>query len=444
MCSIRVTLVALGTALCAHTATAQWDPANGDWSKTAPTDLRIMTWNVFDNVRAATPKTEGLNAWTAIARTIASMKPDVLIMQECGDNGTFGGLDSVADLTTTCELLMHGGTDPFLGGTVTSYAQKYDPSYDLPYIFVNTNTDNFNRNIIMSRYPFVDLNGDGQSQFFDINQFADAYQGGGDGGIRGFMFAEIDLDDAIWAGDVVVGNSHLKAGFGTSNHDQRIAAAQNIAYFIDYQYNGAGTGVPDPNSKIRTGNPTSILNPDTPFVWGGDWNEDESSNGTKGPAEWMAFAQNAGGTDGTDRDTSDSTFDSATDFFTGNPDTRGGSKLDYIAWQDSVAPLRHAWIFNTGSLSSSVVPPEFQVSGWTFYSSRASDHLAVLVDLQMAGLSIPCTTDLNNDGNTDGADLGLLLGAWGTSGPLADINNDGNVDGADLGILLGAWGACPV
>ncbi len=47
--------------------------------------------------------------------------------------------------------------------------------------------------------------------------------------------------------------------------------------------------------------------------------------------------------------------------------------------------------------------------------------------------------DLNNDGVVDGADLGLLLAAWGGTGA-ADINGDGHADGADLGMLLAAWG----
>lgn len=47
--------------------------------------------------------------------------------------------------------------------------------------------------------------------------------------------------------------------------------------------------------------------------------------------------------------------------------------------------------------------------------------------------------DLNNDCVVDGADLGLLLGAWNTAGPFADLNNDNTVDCADLGLLLGAW-----
>jgi hypothetical protein len=47
--------------------------------------------------------------------------------------------------------------------------------------------------------------------------------------------------------------------------------------------------------------------------------------------------------------------------------------------------------------------------------------------------------DLNGDGSVDGIDLGLLLAAWGASGP-ADLNLDGAVDGVDLGTLLAGWG----
>ncbi len=53
-----------------------------------------------------------------------------------------------------------------------------------------------------------------------------------------------------------------------------------------------------------------------------------------------------------------------------------------------------------------------------------------------------CPEDLNNDDIINGADLGLMLGAWGTSDPDADLNDDGLVNGADLGLLLGAWGDC--
>ncbi len=55
------------------------------------------------------------------------------------------------------------------------------------------------------------------------------------------------------------------------------------------------------------------------------------------------------------------------------------------------------------------------------------------------GLPQP-SADLNGDGVVDGADLGILLSAWGRCvGCTADLNGDGVVDGADLGVLLSAW-----
>jgi len=52
--------------------------------------------------------------------------------------------------------------------------------------------------------------------------------------------------------------------------------------------------------------------------------------------------------------------------------------------------------------------------------------------------------DLNCDGVVDGADLGILLNAWGPCpGCAEDLNGDGVVDGADLGLLLNAWGERP-
>ena len=68
--------------------------------------------------------------------------------------------------------------------------------------------------------------------------------------------------------------------------------------------------------------------------------------------------------------------------------------------------------------------------------------------LQVGGPTPPpaCPADLNQDGQVNGADLGLLLGNWGPCGGtpcLGDINQDGVVNGADLGLMLGAWGPCP-
>jgi len=54
-----------------------------------------------------------------------------------------------------------------------------------------------------------------------------------------------------------------------------------------------------------------------------------------------------------------------------------------------------------------------------------------------------CLGDLDGDGVVAGADLGVLLGAWGSClGCPADLDGDGAVGGSDLGLLLGAWGSC--
>jgi hypothetical protein len=63
-------------------------------------------------------------------------------------------------------------------------------------------------------------------------------------------------------------------------------------------------------------------------------------------------------------------------------------------------------------------------------------------DLSLAAVSpsVPCTGDLNGDGQRDASDLAFMLGAWGTAG--GDVNGDGTTDASDLAVLLGGWGAC--
>ncbi len=57
--------------------------------------------------------------------------------------------------------------------------------------------------------------------------------------------------------------------------------------------------------------------------------------------------------------------------------------------------------------------------------------------LAASGNAIP--GDLNGDGLVDGADLSILLGAWGTTLPEADLDGSGSVDAGDLAVLLGSW-----
>ena len=53
-----------------------------------------------------------------------------------------------------------------------------------------------------------------------------------------------------------------------------------------------------------------------------------------------------------------------------------------------------------------------------------------------------CEGDLDFNGKTDAADLGILLGEWGRRHSRADLDRNGLVDSADLGLLLGFFGDC--
>lgn len=67
--------------------------------------------------------------------------------------------------------------------------------------------------------------------------------------------------------------------------------------------------------------------------------------------------------------------------------------------------------------------------------------VAVLEDRVLLTAVAAIAGDLNGDGVVNGADLGALLAAWGSSDPAADLDGDGIVGGADLGLLLAGWSA---
>ena len=65
--------------------------------------------------------------------------------------------------------------------------------------------------------------------------------------------------------------------------------------------------------------------------------------------------------------------------------------------------------------------------------------------IQALDVDPPPPGDLNNDGEVDGLDFGLLLAAWGSCGDCeedpcpADLNGDCTVNGIDIGLLLVDW-----
>lgn len=392
-------LFALGLVLAAGAAQAQWNPTNRQWGKDDPDDYRVMTFNIQDKICSTNAKQQAANSWTAIAVQVAAARPDVLVMVECGDNsangtGTAQGyntVDTVARLTDTLNMFMRGGTDPYVAGNpaVTAYVTKYTTGYDLPYVYVSDQTDNFNRNVILSRFPLADLNGDGRTAIGTFTLSADAavpYYTGGNAGVRGFMFAEINLPDDRYGGDFVMGGGHLKAGGATSDYAERLASGQRIAYYIDAIFNGLGTSTPDPHTRCSNfPRPNKVLTATTPVVWAGDFNEDEYQNGSDGPVMWMTRAAALSpATDGTDRDRTDSMFDDSRDpFNVGSRNTQGSgsNKLDYICWQDSIATLRRSFVFRASTMPSSATPPEFSnYPGLWFNITTASDHRPVIAD----------------------------------------------------------------
>jgi len=68
------------------------------------------------------------------------------------------------------------------------------------------------------------------------------------------------------------------------------------------------------------------------------------------------------------------------------------------------------------------------------------------VPIECAATCGSCPTDTDGDGDTDAADLAVLLGNWGPvdAGDCQDADDNGLIDAFDLAVLLGAWGPCPL
>lgn len=117
--------------------------------------------------------------------------------------------------------------------------------------------------------------------------------------------------------------------------------------------------------------------------------------------------------------------------------TTPGLVADVQAWLDDPAS-NLGW----GIIGNEVIPQSVKALASQDYVVEADRPRLVIQYLAPAAI----TGDLDGDGVVDGADLGLLLGAWGPcplGGALipceADLTGDGTVDGADLGVLLGGW-----
>jgi probable HAF family extracellular repeat protein len=91
-----------------------------------------------------------------------------------------------------------------------------------------------------------------------------------------------------------------------------------------------------------------------------------------------------------------------------------------------------------------LVPDDFPGTLFEAHGINAAGQIAVTAVVSggfrayLLSPELGLVGDLDGDGVVDGADLGAVLAAWGTSGA-ADLTGDGVVDGADLGVLLANW-----
>ena len=121
-------------------------------------------------------------------------------------------------------------------------------------------------------------------------------------------------------------------------------------------------------------------------------------------------------------------------------------------WQpvETVSENAGAWVTRSFDIASLITPTnDMKIR---FIASDLGDGSLVeaAIDLLVVG-GIQCVDnegpiclgDLNTDGQVNGEDVGLLLGFWGTSEPIADLDGNGTVGGGDVGLILGGFGLCP-
>ncbi|MBX3355557.1 MAG: VCBS repeat-containing protein [Phycisphaeraceae bacterium] len=95
-------------------------------------------------------------------------------------------------------------------------------------------------------------------------------------------------------------------------------------------------------------------------------------------------------------------------------------------------------------LGSAAVAEEVTVR-WPTGAETTLTNVALNRTITIAPSGLLCAADLNHNGMIDGADLAIVLGAWGSTGMPGipgDVNRDGQVNGADIAQVLGGWGPC--
>ncbi|MCB9837851.1 MAG: hypothetical protein H6813_00795 [Phycisphaeraceae bacterium] len=137
------------------------------------------------------------------------------------------------------------------------------------------------------------------------------------------------------------------------------------------------------------------------------------------------------------------------------PDGAAGVNVaSLLNWEDAEdATSYDVTIATDPDLINTVVTTNVIASSWLIPNGTLDCHTVYFWGITANGIGGTTTStpgvftfttgliaDLNNDGVVDTADLGILLSAFGSGGPVGDLNGDNVVDTADLGILLTGFG----
>ncbi|MGF1572407.1 MAG: endonuclease/exonuclease/phosphatase family protein [Sumerlaeia bacterium] len=321
----RANLIFFTTLLIAPSAQA-FSPGDGDFSKQNPDYIRVLSYNLEKKFITGTVEENA-----ALDRILTTIQPDVMCLQE-----VVPGI-STAELAARLESV--------LGGTWA----------------VNLGTsDGFNRNVVASRFPFI-------SQGNDSNPASE---------LRGLTWAYIDLPDDQYTTDLYAISVHWKASGGASNDARRQIMADAAAnWFADLTTPGGRATLPQ-NTPIMIVGDFNIADSFSQQPWETLLSGNIQDNQTYGP-------DRPGDWDGSQiaeflvRDVYDldfHTFPSGSN----NP----GSRLDRIAYTDSVATAAQGFILNDLSMTTQ----QRANAGLLFADTAAADHLPFAVDFALGGV----------------------------------------------------------
>jgi hypothetical protein len=97
-----------------------------------------------------------------------------------------------------------------------------------------------------------------------------------------------------------------------------------------------------------------------------------------------------------------------------------------------------------GVTDSAGLVPSLTLAGTSVCSNLPRPNIAGRWNDEGGNVVCDCPSDVNLDGQVNGADLSLVLSNWGpcAGACLYDLNRDGVVNGSDLAAVLSNWGPC--